>query len=173
MPIDPNEAAQAWQLLDQILKDPETRLDALRIMKKKYPKAAIPELDAQAPYDKKFDELSKKLDDFITAQGNEKVDGKLLGKIDAVRAKHGLTDEGVEKLKQLMIDKSIADPDDAIHVFNANQPPPEPSMPAGYFPTSFVDASDKGAEPWFKDEDAAADAEVMSILRETRAGRVH
>lgn len=171
--IDPNEAAQAWALLDSLLKNPETRTDALKLFKKWNPKASIPELDAAAPVEKKFEELSKKLDDFLTAQKDKEVDGQIIGKLDAVRSKHGLTDEGVEKLKKLMVDKSIADPEDAIHVFNASQPPAEPTMPSGYFPTSFIDQSDKSVEPWFQNEDAAADQEIMSILRETRAGRVH
>jgi hypothetical protein len=173
MAIDPNEAAQAFMLLDQLLKNPDTRNDTLKLMKRQHPKAVIPELDAAAPYEKKFEELTKKIDDFITAQGNDRVDSKLLGKLDAIRSRHGLTDEGMEKLKQMMLDKSIADPEDAIHVFNASQPQPDPSMPTGYFPTSFIDESAKDNELWFQNEDQAADAEIMTILRETRAGRVH
>jgi hypothetical protein len=173
MAIDPNEAAQAWALLDSMLKNPETRTDTLKLMKKWNPKAVIPELDAAEPYDKKIGALEAKIDKFMSKLDDEKVDTKLFAKLSKVRTKHGLTDEGEEKLKKLMVERSIADPEDAIHVFNAEQPKPDPAAPSGYFPTSFVDLNDKGTEPWFQNEDAAADAEINTILREARDGQVH
>jgi hypothetical protein len=173
MAIDPNEAAQAWMLLDSILKNPDTRTDTLKLLKKWNPKAAIPEIDAAAPYEKKISDLSERLDKALESISNEKVDGKLASQFDALRTKRGYTDEGMEKIKQLMISEAIANPNVAADHFDAQQPKADPALPSGYFPSTFIDESDKGTERWFQNEDAAADAEIMTILREARDGQVH
>lgn len=173
MAIDPNEAAQAWALLDSMLKNPETRGDTLKLMKKWNPKAVIPEIDAAAPYEKKLGELSDKLEKALEKLDNDKVDGQLSAKFESLRSKRGYTDEGLEKIKKIMVDEAIANPEIAANHFDTLQPKNEPTEPTGYFPTSFIDESDKGTERWFQNEDAAADQEIMTILREARDGQVH
>ncbi len=173
MAIDPNEAGQAWALLDGLLKNTETRADTLRLLKKWNPKAVIPEIDAAAPYEKKISALEEKLDKALGAIIESKEDDKLVARFDKLRSKRGYTDDGIEKIKEIMKAELIANPDIAADHFDATQPKPEPAAPSGYFPTSFIDESDKGTEAWFKNEDAAADAEIMTILRESRAGQVH
>lgn len=173
MAIDPNEAAQAWALLDGLLKNPDTRGDTLRIMKKWNPKVVIPEIDAAAPYEKKIGDLAEKLEKALSKIEEDKQDTSLIAKLEKIRAARGYTDEGMEKLKGIMKEHLIADPEIAANHFDATQPKADPAEPSGYFPTSFIDESDKGTEPWFQNEDAAADQEIKAILRESRAGQVH
>src|SRR6185369_13997655 len=155
MAVDPNEAAQAWVLLDSLLKNPDTRADTLKVMKKWNPKAVIPEIDAAAPYEKKLEDLSTKIEKALEKIENDKVDGQLSSKFDKLRAARGYTDEGLEKIKKIMVDEAIANPEIAANHFDSLQPKPEPAEPSGYFPTSFIDESDKGTERWFQNEDAA------------------
>lgn len=170
MPAAPAEAEAAFQLLDSIMRNPDTRGDALKLIKKHNPKVVIPEIDAAAPFDAKMAAMEKKLDDALKGMTEREQDGKLIGEFTSLRTKRGYTDEGMEKIKKLMVEKAIADPVVAADHFDATQPKNDPSLPVGYSPSTFLDTDDKSLEPWFQNEDRAADQEIVNILREVRAG---
>jgi hypothetical protein len=171
-PTTPNEALIAYKLLDDILKSPDTRHDALKLLKKHNPKVVIPELDAAAPYEARLAGIEKKLEDSLKALSDRDADGALASKFDQLRQRRGYTDEGVEKIKKIMLDHSVADPEIAANHFDASQAPADPALPVGYSPTQFVDSGSKDLEPWFQNEDRAADAEVIATLRDIRAGKL-
>lgn len=86
----------------------------------------------------------------------------------------GYTEDGIAKIKQLMVDRSIADPDAAVALFDKLNPAPLTES-ASYTPQTW----DMGAgtapgadmKALFENPDAWADNQVGVVLNEMRSGR--
>ena len=134
------ELQQAHTLLKSLYADSAIGMDFRKIVKKKYPQASIPELDAVVrteeigtALDKRFGEvetnLSKKIDGFLSERAKEREDvavNAFSARIDKIVKDRGYTKEGTEKLLGLMKDRGIQDPDDAVLIFESRQPKETP-----------------------------------------------
>lgn len=91
-----------------------------------------------------------------------------------LKADEGFTDEGLEQIKKLMVDRSIADPDAAAALFNKLNPPP-PQEAASYQPQQWTLESATGpgvdVAMLFQDEDRFEQQMIASTLNEIRVGR--
>lgn len=130
------ELKKAHALLKELYADGSVGMDFRKIVKKKYPDAVIPELDAVnavekagTDFEKKISELSsgvsKKLDEFLAARAKEKEDADVATfekRVKDIVKERGYTKEGEEGLLKLMKDKGINDPNDAAILFEAGQP---------------------------------------------------
>lgn len=130
------ELQKARNLLKELYSDGSVGMDFRKIVKKKFPDAVIPELDAVAAaekagtdLEKKIGELSsgveKKINDFLAARNKEREDADVANfeqRVKSVVKERGYTKEGEEGLIKLMKDKGINDPSDAAILFEAGQP---------------------------------------------------
>lgn len=130
------ELKRAHELLKSLYADGAVGMDFRKIVKKKYPNAVIPELDAVNKVDevggaleKRFGEfetnLTKKIDGFLDARKKEREDddvAEFQTRVKNVVKERGYTKEGEEGLLKLMKDKGVSDPHDAAILFEAGQP---------------------------------------------------
>jgi hypothetical protein len=135
------ELRKTQAFVKSLYDDSAVGFDFRKLVKKKYPQASIPELDAivkteelSTGIDKRMGEietnLSKKIDGFLDARKKEKEDSDVetfAAKIDKIAKDRGYTKEGTEKLLGLMKDRGIQDPDDAVVIFESRQPKPTPA----------------------------------------------
>ncbi len=166
------EAELALALHNALISDPKTRNRALKLIKEKFPQAPIPEIDAAAPIETELGALGKKLDTFIEQMKNEKVDSQIAGKFSALRSARGYTDEGIESIKKLMVDKSIADPDAAADHFDRLNYKPTPIEPSGWQSSSMLNEKDEGVKSWLEDPDGMTDRIIGEVLTEARQGKL-
>jgi len=151
----------------------ETRNETLKLFKKLNPKAPIPEIDAAEPVLTEVSALKKELETLRQTLSNEKQDMKLQQSFDRLARERGITADGLEKIKGLMVQKAIADPDAAADHWEKLNPKPEPIQPAGYVGSSFMDVEgDKELEPWLQNEDRASDQAIAEVINEYRSGAV-
>jgi hypothetical protein len=163
--------AQARNLLGRLYGDPKLGTQFKQLLKAHNPNLSIPEIDAARPHVERLDKiekttsdaigaLSKKFDDYLDKQRERDEDADLHGKLGRVRSDFSLTDEGMEKLKKLMVDRNIADPEAAAALMT-RQTPPAPAAPSGFRPdrwnlTRNTDDSSKhlldDPEGWMEDE---------------------
>lgn len=167
------ETAAAYALLDGVLKDPKVRAKQLALLKEHKPDFVVPEIDAAAPINARIDGLQADNEKLRKELAERDASASMQSKFDKLQRDQGLTDEGVEKVKKLMVERSIPDPVDAAVIFASQQPKPDPAEPVGYSPTHFLDDTDKDLEPWFANEDRQAEIETANVLREIRAGRLN
>ena len=111
--------------------DNSVGMEFRKLIRKKYPQASIPELDALeaaeksgSSIEKKFEELSKgateKIDKFFSDRQKEQDDSAVAAyqaRFDKMVKERGYTEEGQKKLIELMKTKGIREPEDAAIIF--------------------------------------------------------
>ena len=116
--------------------DNSVGMEFRKLIRKKYPQASIPELDALeaaeksgSSIEKKFEELSKgtteKIDKFLSDRQKEQDDAAVAAyqaRFDKMVKERGYTEEGQKKLIELMKTKGIREPEDAAIIFETMQP---------------------------------------------------
>lgn len=134
------EYQQAHTLLKSLYADAGEGMNFRKLVKKVYPKASIPELDAVtrteeigSDLDKRFKAvettLSTKMEGFLSERAKEKEElevNAFSARIDKIVKDRGYTKEGTEKLLGLMKERGIQDPDDAVVIFESRQPKEAP-----------------------------------------------
>lgn len=87
----------------------------------------------------------------------------------------GYTEDGITKIKGLMVDRKIADPEAAAALFDKMNPPAAAEQP-GWSPTawSLESTASQGVDTkaLFQDTDRWADNQVGEVLRDIRRGNV-
>lgn len=151
-------ARRAVQLLASIGANPEARGLLEKSMKVLDPKIETTE-DQQAkltgPLAEQLAALQKRMDDEAEARAvsdKERTDNEALGRLEASFAKlreKGLTPEGEESLKKLMVERGNPDPESAFALFEKNNPKP-PAEAAGWVP-----------DQWQYDTNAVADTKAL------------
>lgn len=166
------ELLGAHRLMSALING-DTRKETLQLFKKLNPKAPIPELDAAEPVLNEVSALKKQIESLQQKLDNEKQDMKLQQAFDRLSRERGITTDGLEKIKTLMVEKAIADPDAAADHWEKLNPKPEPIQSGGYVGTSFMDVEgDKELEPWLQNEDRASDTAIAEVINEYRSGAV-
>ena len=175
-------ARSAKALLDK-LGTGNTRSKLLHLVKEVNPDAPIPELDSQRPVLDEVAKLKAEMEAERKARAEEKAEaeksareakvGKAIEKGRAALRAQGYTDEGIEKVEQLMADKGILDYDDALAVYERNhKTPDEPILSIDYSKSWDVAApqdKDDSHKLLLRDPDAFARREVNEVLKELRA----
>jgi hypothetical protein len=87
---------------------------------------------------------------------------------------NGFTDEGIEKIKTLMRERTIPDVHAAVALFEKMNPG-APDTPSGYQPTGWnfgtIDKDDADKRMLFDDPDAWADKTAREVWKEVSAGK--
>lgn len=141
--IDDNELARLRALAasgavaERLWADPKHGREFQKLVKQAHPDARVPELDALEPVNAEVRTLRDQLEALKTDREREREDAALHSQIDRARATFDLTDAGVDKLKQTMLDHKIADPMVAAELLTTRQareaPTPAASSEDGIF----------------------------------------
>ena len=118
------------------------------------------------------DEL-KALREARAAEQQARTQSQLEDAFTEIRRKRGFTDEGVDAIKKLMVDRSIADPFAAAALFAEQNPPVETNAP-GWSPTHWnieQSVTDYDLKGLFENEDAWADNMAAKALNDIRVGQ--
>ena len=171
-------ATRAVGILKQLSDHPEARVDFERSLKKLDPKIRTREdeiAELTAPIRSELDGIKKLLSDRDAADAKaaqERADQdameRLTGGFARLRAA-GLTDEGEEAVKKIMIEKTIPDPESAFAVFTQNNPKPL-SEGSGYTPEYWNYEKDSVVDNalLFKNPDKWEDETIGQVLMEER-----
>ncbi len=161
-------------LLDKLLGSPKTRRQAEKLIKEHYPETVTSD-DMAEPFVKevsgKVDDLSKEFKEFRKSLEGSKLDDKLSRDIQTLRAERDFTDEGIEKLKKLMVEKEIPDIIVAADHWERQNPPKtqEPSIMAPSDWGFGKKTDDEDLKLLFSDEDAWAEKEARKAWSEETA----
>jgi hypothetical protein len=153
-------------LLDKLLSG-KTKRQAEKLVKEHYPDVQTAD-DIAAPYVEELHALNKKFDDYVKDTKGSQLDSKLNRDIAMLKEDRSWTDEGIEKLKQMMIKEEIPSIVVAADAWEHRNPPvqQEPSIMA---PTDWGfgrKTEDADLQLLFKDEDAWAEREAQRAWAE-------
>lgn len=151
-------------------------------------KAATPTLDAEERQLAPINELTKKFTDEINALKTEREEEKKQRTLTAIAEKQtkdlaalrsrGFLDEGIKKVEEIMTAKGLTDVEDAVAIFEKQNPPPMVVSPGGIGSWGFTDLSnepDKSIEALIQSKgqnDQVADRMALEALRDFR-GQSH
>lgn len=185
-----SNAQQVATIANALLKNPKTRRNYLAQVKEAFPNIAIPEIDAAAPVINEVNELKKSMTEFMDAiktdrekERAEKIGSTVQAKIAEGRrkaAERGYTAEGIEKLEQMMVEKGLSDFDDALKLYEYDNPPAAPARPTRGNMFDFIDENQKGdnANDYIKslfatkgEDDGVLNNQIKSVLSDMRVGR--
>ena len=189
MPVREIEEADLLNLthisnvVDQVMKTPETRGAFLQIAKKANPRLAIPEVDATAPFVGAIQGINKKLDDFITSQAEERRQAQQDAALrsfqtawerdEADLRRDGWRDAGITQVKKFAEDNAIANLRIAADAFERRNPQPGPvDSRVGWNLFTGPEAEDTFIKDQMNaqgNDDARLDAEIRATLAEVRA----
>jgi hypothetical protein len=161
-------------LLDKLLTG-KTRRQAERLIKEHFPDTVTLD-DMAEPFVKsvedKVDQIAKDFSEFKKDMVGRKLDDKLERDIQRLRDERDFTDEGIEKLKKLMVEKEIPDIIVAADHWE-RQNPPKPQEPSIMGPTDWGfgrdHSKDENLKLLFDDEDAWAEQEARRVWAEETA----
>ena len=164
--------------------DNSVGMEFRKLIRKKYPQASIPELDALeaaeksgSSIEKKFEELSKgateKIDKFLSDPQKEQDDSAVAAyqaRFDKMVKDRGYTEEGQKKLIELMKTKGIREPEDAAIIFETMQPKIKPAAKQFSSRMAFVSPDGKDDESFkqlMADPDQWMGDQLMTAIAET------
>jgi hypothetical protein len=181
---------QLRTMLTKIMANPQAAKLAEQAYKMVEPNARTPHLDQDKIIQEPIAELSKKFDEYVTAQKTAKEEEEARRKVESLsaqidaglnklRASGGWTDEGISEVKKLMEEKGILDPDIAAAYFEKLHPAPVPLTPRGsgawnfLSPPTGTDADDniKKLIESKGDSDPLVDKIVRDVLNDARGSR--
>ena len=154
-------------LLDKLLANPKTKRQAEALIKTVHPEAVTTD-DIVEPYVAEIKELKKEFQDYVKGQKGAALDSKLEKDISYLRNERDFTDDGIEKLKKLMVEKEIPDIVVAADHWE-RQNPPKPQEPSLISPTDWGfgrKTEDADLNLLFSDEDAWAEKEATRAWNE-------
>lgn len=135
----------------KIVANPQARKLLEQAQKLTDPNAATPTLDEEAARLAPVTALKSELSEEIAALRKDREDEKRertlasisdrQNKAFAQLRKDGYLDEGIEKIKKMMEDKGLLDVEDAVAIFERNNPPQVPVTPGGIGSWGFTDMS--------------------------------
>ena len=158
-------------LLDKLLGSPKTRRQTEKLIKDHYPETVTSD-DVNEPFVKevtaKVDDLSKEFKEFRKSLEGKSLDDRLQRDIDYLMKEQDFTEEGIEKLKKLMVEREIPSMRDAAVLWNHSNPP-KPQEPSIMQPSDWGfgrKTDDANLKLLFEDEDAWADQEARKVWNE-------
>jgi hypothetical protein len=159
----------AKALHDKLLSG-KTRQRQEALIKELYPDTPTLD-DITEPTRKEVAELRKEFKDYIEGEKGRKLDTKLEADIAYLKETEDFTDEGIDRLKKLMIEREIPSIRDAAVLWN-HAHPPKPQEVSIMAPSDWGigrKTEDPDLKLLFEDEDAWADKEARKAWSEETA----
>lgn len=173
-------AGRALALVNKLNANPKARRKLEAAIKEEFPeveteedvvaRAAAPHIESIKALEAKLTETNKRLEDDIAARRLAGEERDTNAAFDMLR-QAGYQDDGIEKIKAIMVDRKIADPEAAAALFDRQNPPAR--QEAASWEPQHWDITPKGMDEQsmknlFTDEDRWADNQVGHVLTEMR-----
>lgn len=142
--VDEEEVRKARSLRDTVAaiwNDPTTKLEFQKVVKKKFPGAVTPELDAAAVVESQTGGVTKEVEELKKQIAADKAEREQQDKLRSLETnyaagfdklrRNGWTEEGIEGVKKIMEEKGILDHDIAAAYFEKQHPPQDLISPNG------------------------------------------
>ena len=154
-------------LMKELAENPATRKEALRLTKKVRPNLPIPELELEDYTEKKVTAAEERVN-ALEAKLKEKEALTELEKRRSKLVKRGLSDEEIEEVEKVMLEKKIHDHETAADYFDWMKQAATPT-PMGYNPSAMskFDLSKYWKNPTQGARNEAAQA-LMELRKNTR-----
>lgn len=154
-------------LMKELAENPATRKEALRLTKKVRPNLPIPELELEDYTEKKVNAAEDRVN-ALEAKLREKEALTELEKRRSKLVKRGLSDEEIEEVEKVMLEKKIHDHETAADYFDWMKQAATPT-PMGYNPSAMskFDLSKYWKNPTQGARNEAAQA-LMDLRKNTR-----
>src|SRR5215831_3524545 len=159
---------RAQKLVDELLRSPQTKRKFERTIKEIDP-TFVGSDDFDEPIREEIKAIGDKLDSFLERHKTSEEDAKLEAAFSQLRTDGGFTDEGIDKIKKIMVDRNVADPFAAAAYYEKHNPPPAPQRPSSFNGLGWgfgAKTDDEDAKLLFDDEDAWTDKQVMAHFNE-------
>lgn len=178
----------AHGLLQRMDRDPKTKPLLERAIKVFHPEVVTAEESAQASFAPMLEPVTAamtKIQERLDADAAERqaaverqAEQSLESTFAGYQKAHGLTDEGVNSIKELMVKRHIADPEAALALWNQQNPKPVTEGAPAWQPEGWDLASAgnnvggvRDLEGLMKDPDGWADKEAAIVMNEIRVGQ--
>lgn len=172
---------KAYEFLNEAATSATTRRDFEKMAKKLRPDVTTTEEIAMSYAEPVIAEVrasQDKIDAFLTEQ-RERDERQTLEAADRQRddafarlQAGGYTEDGLEKIKHIMVSRKIADPEAAAALFDRQNPKPMEPIGGAWEPDSWdikSNAVERDVGALFENPEKWADKEVYSILNEMRS----
>ena len=174
--IDDAELAKlqnTQRLMGELLGSPKTKRQVQEALKVHHPEYVTDKEQDELVLGEATKAAQKVLGDHLKAERDAHLDRKFNEKIDSYKLSpgnpNGYTDEGIEKIKGLMKERTIPDVDAAVALFEKMNPV-KPDVPSGYKPQSWnfgrTENDDEDRKLLFTDPDTWADKEAAKVWAE-------
>lgn len=115
---------QVADFVETIWNDPTLSKEAKRLVKKKYPQVAIPDLDIEESVNERLDKEKKEREDAEKARRDEEQDKSYKELRAKTQKEYGFTDEGMADLEKFMLERNIGDYEVAASYRASKEPKP-------------------------------------------------
>lgn len=191
MPIEIDETQLASlqktaKSVQAMLKNPKTRMQVLQAYKENHPDEAVPELDAAAPYTERMNRLETAVIDFMKKQEEDREKDKIETRLEEIRRQaergreilksRGYTEDGIKAIEEFRDKKGLVDYDDAISLWELNNPAPAVAEPEGMDFFGLRSSDDDGNDFHKKlfdslgEDNSAVERMALQSIREMRGG---
>jgi hypothetical protein len=146
MPIEVDETQLASlqktsKIVQGMLNNPKTRRKVLEAYKEYDPTVAVPELDVNEPVVERMNNLEGAVIEFMKKEREDREKEKTEAQLERIReqaeqgrrmlAERGYTPEGIQKLEEFRNVKGLVDYNDAVRLYELDNPPPAVAEPTG------------------------------------------
>lgn len=115
---------QIADFVESIYNSPQWNKEAKRLIKRAYPQIQIPDLDIEERVEERLAQDRKERQDIEDAKRQEADKASWDSLRERTKTQYGLTDEGMEKLEKMMVERNVGDYDVAASYMVAKDPKP-------------------------------------------------
>jgi hypothetical protein len=162
----------AHKLMDELMRNPKTKHQAEALVKQIHP-GVVTEADRAAPLINAVKHVNQKVDQTINYLKAREIDDKLNGAFNDLR-RAGYTEEGIDKIKELMVKERIPNPA-AAAAFWEKQNPPQVNEASLFSPSDWgfgQPSEDADLKLLWSNEDRWAERETARVLKEISKGEL-
>ncbi len=192
MPVEVDEHQLAnlqntAKIVQGLLNNPKTRGKVLAAYKEANPNVHVPEIDAQAPVMQRIQGIETAVVNFINeskAQNQKKEVDEQISRLRTDQEKgrkllkeKGYTPEGIQALEAFRDTKGLVEYEDAVRLYELDNPPPQVNDPSGLGGHNFFEAirHESDQNDFHKhlfetqgNNDSVVEREAMNAIRELR-----
>jgi len=167
-----NNRRQVADFSDSLFNDPALNKDVKAIIKRKYPNIPIPDYDIEQRIEGRFAERDNKEREAAESKKQAEDNAKFQEARSSTQKKYGLTDEAMERLESMMVEKNIGDYDAAATYFASKEPK---TSEASWDESRWHHEKAAGFDEIAKDPEAWGRTQILSAIRKdqenSRGGR--
>lgn len=164
---------RAYTLLDGLASDPKVKPHFEKLVKYKHPQVTTTE-DELRPTLEPVQNFMKEARERWEKEDQGKVERELEESFKRLAKDNGYTEDGINKIKQLMVDRRIADPEAAAALWERQNPAPKMEQ-SNLLPMKWVNNGTEEDRSYFddlmKDPDGAADRKAVEVFNELANAR--